>query len=80
MVSVTPFCYEHDLGMHLVPVMVQGMGEGPILVYARPNQTCERRYFEDSGGYGRIGERDEFISVPEWARKIASLSASVANN
>ena len=80
MVSVTPFCHEHDLGMHLVSAMVQGMGEKPILLYACPNETCERRYFEDSGGYGRIGAGDDFTSVPEWGRKIASLSAGTASS
>jgi hypothetical protein len=80
MVSVTPFCHQHNLGMHLVSAMVQGMGEKSILLYACPNEICERRYFEDSGGYGRVGDRDEFISVPEWGRKIAPLSASSANN
>jgi hypothetical protein len=80
MVSVTPFCHDHSLGMHLVSAMVQGMGEEPILLYACPDQTCERRYFEDSGGYGRIGECNDFISVPEWGRKTAALSASAAKN
>jgi len=80
MVSVTPFCHEHNLGMHLVSAMVHGMGEKSILLYACPNETCKRRYFEDSGGYGRIGDGDDFVSVPEWGRKTAPLSASVANN
>ena len=71
MVSVTPFFYEHSLGMHLVSAMVQGMGEESILLYARPNEKCERRYFEDSGGYERIDVGDDFISVPEWGRKTA---------
>jgi hypothetical protein len=80
MVSVTPFCNEHNLGMHLVPAMVHGMGEESILLYACPNETCERRYFEDSGGYGRIGAGKDFISVPEWGRKTAPLSASATRN
>jgi hypothetical protein len=80
MISVTPFCYQHNLGMHLIPAMIHGMGEQSILLYACPNETCERRYFEDSGGYGRIGDGDDFISVPAWGCKTASLSASSANN
>jgi hypothetical protein len=80
MISVTPFCHDHNLGMHLVPAMIHGMGEQSILLYACPNETCERRYFEDSGGYGRIGDGDDFISVPEWGGKTAPLSASAANN
>jgi hypothetical protein len=27
MISVTPFCYEYNLGMHLVPAMIHGIGE-----------------------------------------------------
>jgi len=80
MVSVTPFCHEHNLEMHLVSAMVHGMGERSILLYACPNDRCERRYFEDSGGYGRIGVGDDFISVPEWGRKTAPLSSSAAAN
>ena len=80
MVSVTPFCHEHNLGMHLVSAMVHGMGEKSILLYACPNETCERRYFEDFGGYGRIGAGDDFTSVPAWGHKKASLNARTANN
>jgi hypothetical protein len=66
--------------MHLVSALVHGMGEKSILLYACPNQTCKRRYFEDAGGYGRIGAGDDFISVPEWGHKTAPLSASAAAN
>ena len=80
MVSVTPSCYEHGLGMHLVSAMVRGMGEESILLYACPIETCERRYFEDSGGYGRIDDREDFISVPEWGRKTPRSIVSSPTN
>lgn len=66
--------------MHLVSAMVHGMGEESILVYACPVETCERRYFEESGGYGRINDREDFVSVPEWGRKTTRPSVASPMN
>lgn len=73
MVSVTPFCHKHQVGMHLVPAMVDGMGENAILVYSCPVEKCERRYLEDAGGYGRIEGESNFVFISEWGQKASPV-------
>lgn len=66
MLTVAPFCHKHNLAMHLVSERVNGLGSQDILLYACPSPNCERRYIEECDGYGRIAEKDNFVSVAEW--------------